>query len=122
MPLYEFRCEDGHVTERVTARLVVGRLCPCGKMARRILSTFSIKQYQVDRSNFALVAPRGADGKPMTLTEAQRSGAYDRYSGAEEARERAAAKAESERAQGALLEQSRREAWRETRAKWKVTV
>ena len=122
MPLYEFRCPDGHATERVTSHVVSGRRCECGKWAKRILSTFAIKTYRVDRSNFAAIAPRNAEGKPMTLAEVQRSGKFDKYLPGEEARERSRLDEQADRKERSILESAKREAWREVSNKWKVRV
>ncbi len=35
MPLYDYRCEEGHVTERLTSRDHEAIYCPCGKPAFR---------------------------------------------------------------------------------------
>lgn len=35
MPLYEYRCEDGHVTELVRPVSATSQRCPCGRTAQR---------------------------------------------------------------------------------------
>ena len=41
--IYEFVCENGHRTEKLTAYETVNVLCDCGTAAKRVLSAPSIK-------------------------------------------------------------------------------
>jgi hypothetical protein len=41
--IFEFACENGHKTERLTSYEMVGFVCDCGAQANRILSAPAVK-------------------------------------------------------------------------------
>jgi len=45
MPIYEYECEERHVTEKICSPFDVPdfTMCKCGKRARRIMSTFNFE-------------------------------------------------------------------------------
>ena len=125
MPMRDYRCDGcGARFEALSrARTLVASPCPaCGHEATPVLSVFGLKVYQVDRSNFALIAPAGADGKPMTLTEAQRSAATGSYRRGDHDRmlqhdaERNRQRVEVNR------ERAKRDAWREVSARTRTVI
>lgn len=120
--LVDYRCREGHVEEHLVPR---GQASPrtcirCGADSTRMYSGFAIKQWKVDRSNFADVAPLGADGKPMTLKEASKVG--DRYTPGEADRERSRLRAQDAEREAGLLEAAKREAWNEISGRRRITV
>ena len=122
MPLYEFRCEDGHVEEHIVPVGTETHRNSCGADAKRVWSTFALKVYQTDRSSWELIAPRNADGKPMTLTEAQRSGMLDSYSSSERLREERHQNDQKERLDRGLREAAKRSAWKQVSQKNRIRV
>ena len=124
MPLYEFKCEGcGETAERrIHAGTAPPRTCSCGGDLRRLFSLFAMKVYTVDRSNFQDIAPRNADGQPMTLAEVQRAKGFSRYTPGEETRERARHAAQAEKHDALLLKRAKREALEEIRMKTTARV
>lgn len=119
--LLEYRCGCGESFERIVARgNLAPQRCSCGEMATRQFSPFNQRQFKVDRSNWALVAPTGADGKPMTMKEASKvvdistPGEADR----EQRRQRAALKEK----QALWKKEAADAAWRELSARNRITV
>ena len=122
MPLYEFRCEDGHVEEHIAPLGTESRRNSCGHEAKRVWSVFALKTYQHDRSSWELVAPLNADGKPMTMTEAAKSGLIDSYRPGERERAVAHDRNQQERLQRNRMEEAKRDAWREVSARRRIEV
>jgi hypothetical protein len=85
-----------------------------------VFSTFQQKQYAIDRSNFALVAPLDADGKPMTLKEASKVG--DRYVPGEADRERRRQQGYDAEREAKSLDEAKREAWNELSGRRRIVV
>ncbi len=125
MPLRDYRCTGcGAVFELLSrSQKPAEARCPaCGFEGRQVFSTFGLKIYKIDRSNFALIAPLGPDGKPQTLVEAQRRKDVDAYRPGEHERmlvHEAETNAHRERV---LKERAKREAWREVSAKTRTVV
>lgn len=122
MPLYEYRCPDSHVEEHISSVGAQVHRCSCGKDAKRVWSTFALKSYQHDRSSWELIAPRDAEGKPMTMTEAARSGLIDRYSPAERARTEQHEREQQGRLTRNRMEEAKRDAWRELSRRNRIEV
>lgn len=122
MPLYEFSCEQGHLEEHIAPVGTASRECSCGGTAKRVWSTFALKSYKTDRADWEMVAPLNADGKPMTLVEAQRSGLLDSYSPSEKLREQRHQVDQQQRRDHALMEAAKRDAWREVSRKNRIVV
>lgn len=122
MPLYEFRYEDGHVEEHIVPVGTETYRNSSGAEGKRVWSTFALKVYKTDRSDWELIAPKDADGKPMTLVEAQRSGQLDSYSPTERLREQRHQKDQRERLDRNLREAAKRSAWREVSQKNRIRI
>lgn len=122
MALRDYRCASCGETFEALAKTLDSRTCPCGGTAVPVLSRFAIKTYQVDRSNFAVIAPVGADGKPLTYTEATRSAGTGTYTRAEadrvEAHDREIVAQDEKNRQ----ERAKREAWRIVSAKTRTVI
>lgn len=125
MPMRDYRCGTcGNAFEALShSRVLTASPCTsCGAEARPVLSTFGLKVYQVDRSNFALIAPLDEEGKPQTLVEAQRRGDMGAYRPGERQR-MLNHDAETHKHQVEVnRERAKREAWREISARTRTVI
>ena len=122
MPLYEYRCEDGHSEEHISPVGTESHRCSCGGEGKRVWSLFAIKSYQFDRSSWELVAPLNAEGKPLTMTEAAKAGFIDRYSPDEQAREKRHRDEQETRLRDNRIEQAKRMAWADVSRRNRIEV
>ena len=122
MPLYEFRCKEGHTEEHLAPVGTDVYRNSCGHRGKRVWSTFSLKSYQHDRSSWELVAPLNAEGKPMTMKEAAKAGLIDRYSPGESERAQRHERDQQERLTQHRMEQAKREAWKQVSARNRIEV
>ena len=122
MPLYEYRCDEGHTEEHLAPVGTDSQRCSCGNKAQRVWSTFALKSYQHDRSSWDLVAPLNAEGKPMTMKEAARSGLIDRYTPGEQERTERHAREQEGRLTQHRMEQAKRLAWKQVSQQNRIEV
>lgn len=125
MPMRDYRCGtcDSAFEALSHSRTLTTTPCTsCGAEAKPVLSTFGLKVWAVDRSNFALIAPLDEHGKPRTLVETQRSSDVDAYRPGERSR-MLSHEAEINKHQVEVnMERAKREAWREVRAKTRTVI
>ena len=121
-PLYEFRYEDGHIEEHISPVGTETYLNSGGEVGKRVWSTFALKSYQHDRSSWELIAPLNAEGKPMTMVEAARSGLIDRYIPGEQERTERHAREQEGRLTQHRMEQAKRLAWKQVSQQNRIEV
>ena len=121
-PLYEFRYEDGHIEEHISPVGTETYLNSGGEVGKRVWSTFALKSYQHDRSSWELIAPLNAEGKPMTMVEAARSGLIDRYIPGEKERAERHGRDQEMRLRSNRMEEAKRDAWKQISRRNRIEV